>query len=80
MALKRVCKPNFKRSLAVKEDLVIMQIIISNLKRCKPVYMGFSALDLSKLLMYQFHYEHMLKSYKKINMCSTDMDTDTEYI
>ena len=37
MALKRVCKPNFKRSLAVKEDLIIMQTTISNLKLCKPV-------------------------------------------
>ena len=37
--------------------------------------MGFSVLDLSKLLMYQFHYEHMLKSYQKIDMCFTDTDS-----
>ena len=75
VALKRACKPTFKRSLTVQDDLVIMQCIVANLELNKPVYVGFSILDLSKLLMYQFHYEKMLLQYQRINLCFTDTDS-----
>ena len=75
-ALKRVCKPSFKRSLTIREDLAIMQCSIANLELNKPVYVGFSILDLSKLLMYEFHYNKMLQKYKdNINLCFTDTDS-----
>ena len=54
-ALKRVCKPSFKRSLVICEDLVIIQNAVSNLELNKPIYVGFSVLELSILLIYQFH-------------------------
>ena len=52
-----------------------MEIYIRNLKLNKPVYIGFSVLDLSKLLMYEFHYEKMMKKYSNINLCFTDTDS-----
>ena len=58
------------------EDLVLMETAVTNLVLNKPVYVGFSVLDLSKLLMYQFHYQKMLPLYpNKINLCFTDTDS-----
>ena len=75
VALKRVSNPSFKRSQTIREDLVIMEKTISNLQLNKPVYVGFCVLDLSKLLMYSFHYEKMLTRYTNINLCFTDTDS-----
>ena len=74
-ALKRACKPSFKRSMTIRDDLVVMQCAIANLELNKPVYVGFSVLDLSKLLMYEFHYGNMLTKYNNINLCFTDTDS-----
>ena len=38
VALKRVCKPSFKRSQVVREDLVIVQNAISHLVLNKPIF------------------------------------------
>ena len=38
VALKRVCKPSFKRLQTILEELIIMNTEIANLKICKPVY------------------------------------------
>ena len=74
-ALKRICKPDFKRSQIIREDLVIIQTAVTNLSLCKPIYVGFSVLDLSKLLMYSFHYEKMMNRYQNIKLCFTDTDS-----
>ena len=52
-----------------------METSISNLKLNKPVYIGFSVLDSSTLLTYEFHYEKMMKKYSNINLCFTDTDS-----
>ena len=75
VALKRVCKPSFKRSQVIHDDLVIIQSAVSNLELNKPIYVGFTVLELSKLLMYQFHYEKMLQWYDEIELCFTDTDS-----
>ena len=42
----------------------------------KPVYLGQTILDLSKMLMYEFHYDHMRTRYGgKVRMCYMDTDT-----
>ena len=33
----------------------------------KPIYVGFCILELSKLLMYQFHYDYVLKTFNDVN-------------
>ena len=43
----------------------------------KPVYLGKAILDLSKIVMYEFHYDYMVPKYglEKLKLC--DMDTDS---
>ena len=75
-ALKRVCKPTHKRSYTIHENLVIIQNAVTNLELNKPLYIGFSVLELSKLHMYRFHYENMIPRYpNQLNLCFTDTDS-----
>ena len=76
LALKRACKPTFKRSYTIREDLVVMQTSTANLELNKPVYVGFSVLELSKLHMYRFHYNTMIPRYSnRLKLCFTDTDS-----
>ena len=77
IALKRVANTNFKRSQLLREDLVIVQTAVASLILNKPLYIGFGVLDLSKLLMYDFHYGRMLTryGYEYVNLYFTDTDS-----
>ena len=47
----------------------------------KPVYLGFSILELSKLWMYHFWYDHVkLKYSKKAKLCYMDTNSFVVYI
>ena len=43
----------------------------------KPVYLGQAILDLSKIVMYEFHYDYMKRKYNdnKLTLCYMDMDS-----
>ena len=41
----------------------------------KPVYLGHSILDLSKIVMYEFHYDYMKHKYNDKNLTLCYMDT-----
>ena len=46
-------------------------------KMNKPVYLGQVILDLSKTIMYEFHYDYMKKKYKESDLKLLYMDTDS---
>ena len=53
---KLVAKPTFKVAKQFNEHLVGVNMGREKLLLNKPVYTGFTLLDLFKVLMYQFHY------------------------
>ena len=74
-AENQVCKPEFKRSFTIHENLVLMENKVTSLVLNKPIYVGFCVLDLSKLWMYQFHYNQMRSWFSNIELLMTDTDS-----
>jgi len=73
---KLVSKPNFKTSVVFNENLVGIHMSRAEIKLDKPIYMGVSILDLSKIHMADFHYNVMKKTYgDRIKMMQTDTDS-----
>ena len=75
-ALEKAKRPNFKRFQIINNDLLIMEMQRLKVLINKPIFVGFSILDLSKVMMYDFHYNVMKKKYgKNIELCFTDTDS-----
>ena len=74
--LKTVMKPNFKSGTLLGDDLMACEMGKVKVVMNKPVYLGQAILDLSKLIMYEFHYDYMLPKYgKNIKLCYMDADS-----
>jgi len=58
---KCVAKPNFDRCTVFDFNLVAVHMKKTELVYNKPAYLGMSILDLSKTLMYDFHYNYIKK-------------------
>ena len=75
---KRVAKPNFCRDNHITDCLTAIQCTVATLTLNRPIYVGFSGLDLSKLHMYNFHYNHMRVKYPhhgQLRLMFTDTDS-----
>ena len=75
IAKKRTCSPKFKRSYTIREDLVIMGHHRTSLELNRAIYTGFAVLELSKLWMYDFHYDKMHRWFDDIKLLFTDTDS-----
>ena len=60
---KYVSKLSFFSQKNFNEDLVAIHEIKPVLTLDKPIYVGFSVLDLSKLLMYYLNYNYIQRKY-----------------
>jgi len=70
---KRAAKPNFDHCTVFGEDLVAVHMKKTELVFNKPVYRGMSIHELSKTLMYDFHYKYIEKKFSsKANLLCTD--------
>ena len=71
-----IARPNFHSSAVFSDNLIAIQLKRSKLIYNKPIYVGFSVLELSKLTMYKFHYNYMKKKYEG-NVSLNYIDTDS---
>ena len=69
-----VSKPVFISQKMFSKNSVAMHQIKPVLIPNKPIYVGFSILDLSKLLMYKFHYEYIQYKFDA-KLLFTDTDS-----
>ena len=76
IAIKYTTKPNFKHLNIFCQTLVAAHMKKTSLFFDKPVYLGMCILDLSKTVMYDFHYNYIKPKYgSKVNLLYTDTDS-----
>ena len=75
--LKQVMKPNFKGGVLMGADLMSCEMGKVKVKMNKPVYLEQAILDLSKTIMYEFHYDYMKRKYNESDLKLLYMDTDS---
>ena len=73
---KLVSKPTFVNSKIFNEDLVAVHKIKETLTLDRPAYVGMCILDLSKTVMYDFHYNYTKSRYNnKAKLLFTGIDS-----
>ena len=75
--LRTGMKPNFKSGVLLGENLMGCEMGKIKVVMNKPVYLGQAILDLSKIVMYEFHYDYMVPKYglEKLKLCYMDTDS-----
>ena len=73
---KLVSEPNYHTMNYISEDLSIIEMKRTKVKMNKPIYLGLSILEISKLLMYGFWYDYMKPKYgDNVKLCYVDTDS-----
>ena len=76
--LKLASKPTYVSSKIFNENLVAVHKIKETLTMNRPAHIGMCILDLSKTLMYQFHYNYIKQHYgSNAKLLFTDTDSLT---
>ena len=75
---KLTSKPNYVSSKIFNENLMAVHKVKETLTLSRLAYVGMCILDLSKMLMYDFHYNYKKKKYNnRARHLFTDMDSLT---
>ena len=73
---KLVSEPNCHTINLISEDLSIIEMKKTKVKMNKPIYLGLSILEISKILMYEFWYDYMKPKYNdNVRLCYMDTDS-----
>ena len=71
-----VSEPNYHTINYISEDLSIIEMNKTKVKMIKPIYLGLSILDISKILMYKFWCDYMKPKYHdNVKLCYMDTDS-----
>ena len=69
-------EPNYHTINLISENLSIMEMRRTKVKMNKPIYLGLSILEISKLLMYEFWYDYMKPKYDdNVKLCYMKTDS-----
>ena len=75
-----VSEPNYHTTKFFTEHLLALEIKRTEILMIKPVYLRFSILELSKILMYQFWHDYVKPKYgKRAKLCYMDIDSFIAY-
>ena len=73
---KLVSETNYHTINLISENLSIIEMKRTKVKVNKPIYLGLSILEISKLLMYEFWYDYMKPKYgDNVKLCFMDTDS-----
>ena len=73
--LRCVGKPNFILQTIFDKNFIAVHQIKPVVVLNKPIYVGFSILELSKLLMYKLHYDYVLNTFNSTKLLFIDTDS-----
>ena len=73
---KLVSEPNYHTMKLIDDNLAIIEMKKVKVRMNKPIYLGMSILDISKITMYEFWYDYIKSKHgKRVNLCYTDTDS-----
>ena len=73
---KLVSEPNFHTMKLTDDNLAIIEMKKVKVKMNKPIYLGLSILDMSKITMYEFWYDFIKSKYGcSAKLCYMDTDS-----
>ena len=73
---KLVSEPNYHTMKLISENLSIIEMKKVKVKMEKPIYLGLSILEISKIVMYEFWYDYVKKKYgNMVKLCYMDTDS-----
>lgn len=71
-----ISNPNFKKSVIFNDNFILIEMNKCNITMNKPIAIGAAVLELSKIKMYNFHYNYMVPKFKKnCKILYTDTDS-----
>ena len=73
---KLVSEPDYHTINLISEDLSVIEMKKTKVKMNKPIYLGLSILEISKILIYEFWYNYMKPKYgNDVKLCYMDTDS-----
>ena len=73
---KLVSEPNYHTMKLISENLSTTEMKKVKVKMKKPIYLGLSILEISKIIMYEFWHDYMKKKYgDMVKLCYMDTDS-----